>query len=42
MRQIALQGWTGTYMAGFGVLGGLSVLGGVSLIAYGRLEAGVI
>lgn len=37
-----LQGWTGSYMAGVGVLGGLSVLGGVSLLAYGRLKAGAI
>jgi MFS family permease len=37
-----LQGWTGSYMAGFGVLGGLSILGGVSLLAYGRLKAGPI
>jgi MFS family permease len=37
-----LQGRTGSYMAGFGVLGGLSVLGGVSLLAYGRLKAGAI
>ncbi|MBV8093919.1 MAG: hypothetical protein JO110_11905 [Acetobacteraceae bacterium] len=33
-----LQGWTGSYMAGFGALGGLSILGGLSLLAYGRLK----
>jgi MFS family permease len=33
-----LQGWTGSHMAGFGVLGGLSVLGGVSLLIYGRVK----
>jgi MFS family permease len=33
-----LQGWTGSYMAGFGVLGGLSVLGGVCLLIYGHVK----
>ncbi|MBV8094493.1 MAG: MFS transporter [Acetobacteraceae bacterium] len=33
-----LQGWTGSYMAGFGALGGLSIIGGLSLLAYGRLK----
>lgn len=33
-----LQGWTGSYMAGFGVLGALSVLGGLSLLIYGYLK----
>jgi len=35
-----LQGWTGSYMSGFGVLGALVVLGGLALLAYGRLKAG--
>jgi MFS-type transporter involved in bile tolerance (Atg22 family) len=33
-----LHGWTGSYMAGFVVLGGLSVAGGVSLLIYGRIK----
>ncbi len=30
---------TGSYMAGFMVLGGLVILGGLSLLTYGRLTA---
>jgi hypothetical protein len=33
-----LRGWTGSYMAGFGVLGALSVLGGIFLLVYGYLK----
>ena len=35
-----LEGWTGSYMSGFVVLGALVVLGGLALLAYGRLKAG--